>query len=173
MPRLQRTSGFTLIEMVISIIILGVMAGLGATMLGAGFKSYFVGEQALRLAPLARNSMERIVRELRPACAAPSISGTGNIQIDFGVIDSDSGSCDEPAARSIRLSGSTLQLRVDGTWHTLVSGVSRVSGNSLFTSQSDPDSSCKSVQIEYQVSSSGSGNLPLRTTVFLRNVECA
>jgi prepilin-type N-terminal cleavage/methylation domain-containing protein len=172
MPRLQRTSGFTLIEMVISIIILGVMAGLGATMLGAGFKSYFVGEQALRLAPLARNSMERIVRELRPACAAPSISGTGNIQIDFGVISS--GSCAAPAARSIRLSGSTLQLQVDGTsWHTLVSGVSRVSGNSLFTSQSDPDSSCKSVQIEYQVSSSGSGNLPLRTTVFLRNAECA
>lgn len=62
---LRQVSGFTLIELVISIVLLGLLAGVGVTMVSDSFDTtrYINGGQAS--AAEARYALERIERELR------------------------------------------------------------------------------------------------------------
>ena len=60
-----RLAGFTLIEVVITLIIIGVLATIGATLMSRGFLSYFVGSEIARDDAQGRLALERMARELR------------------------------------------------------------------------------------------------------------
>jgi len=60
-----RFAGFTLIEVVITLIVLGVLATIGATVMSRGFLSYFVGREIARDDAQGRLALERMARELR------------------------------------------------------------------------------------------------------------
>ena len=60
-----RFAGFTLIEVVITLIVLGVLATIGATVMSRGFLSYFVGREIARDDAQGRLAFERMARELR------------------------------------------------------------------------------------------------------------
>ncbi len=64
------TAGFTLIEMIMTIVILGVIATLGATMMGDSMLAYFAGRDLTELDTRGRMAVERLTRELRAARSA-------------------------------------------------------------------------------------------------------
>lgn len=155
--------------MVFAIVVLGIMAGLTADLMGGGMRAYVSGREALVVSPVARVAMERIVRELRPACDA-SITITGN-QIDFTV---PNGNCTTPVARSIRLTGTTLELQVaGGDWNPLAKNVTQLDGDDVFSAVvTDPASACRTIDIQFRVTGTGDVVVPVRTGLFLRNFQC-
>jgi prepilin-type N-terminal cleavage/methylation domain-containing protein len=71
----SRSAGFTLIEVVITLIVMGVLATIGATMMSRGFLSYFVGREIARDDAQGRLALERMARELR------AVRGTADLVI--------------------------------------------------------------------------------------------
>jgi prepilin-type N-terminal cleavage/methylation domain-containing protein len=70
-----RSAGFTLIEVVISLIVVGVLATIGATVMSRGFLTYFVGREIARDDAQGRLAFERMARELR------TVRGTADLNI--------------------------------------------------------------------------------------------
>jgi prepilin-type N-terminal cleavage/methylation domain-containing protein len=70
-----RSGGFTLIEVVITLIVIGVLATIGATLMSRGFLSYFVGREIARDDTQGRLALERMARELR------TVRGTADLNI--------------------------------------------------------------------------------------------
>jgi type II secretory pathway pseudopilin PulG len=54
-----------MIELVMSIVVVGVLASLGATMLGGGFASFFLSRETTQNDWQGRLALERMTRELR------------------------------------------------------------------------------------------------------------
>jgi prepilin-type N-terminal cleavage/methylation domain-containing protein len=76
-------SGFTLIEMVITLIIVSIVASVGVVSVSNGFNAYLTARAIEPLASNARVVLERLRRELRNAQTCTGISqpgGTGTIQ---------------------------------------------------------------------------------------------
>jgi prepilin-type N-terminal cleavage/methylation domain-containing protein len=71
----SRSAGFTLIEVVITLIVLGVLATIGANVMSRGFLSYFVGREIARDDAQGRLAFERMARELR------TVRGTADLNI--------------------------------------------------------------------------------------------
>ncbi|MBF0415778.1 MAG: prepilin-type N-terminal cleavage/methylation domain-containing protein [Magnetococcales bacterium] len=72
------TAGFTLLEMVMVIAVLGIIAGVGAPVMLAGYRAYFLGSDVQQLDTTGRMAMERILRELREADNATLSVGSGS-----------------------------------------------------------------------------------------------
>ena len=70
-----RAAGFTLIEMVVTLIVIGVLATIGATVMSRGFLSYFVGREIARDDAQGRLALERMARDLR------IVRGTADLNI--------------------------------------------------------------------------------------------
>jgi MSHA biogenesis protein MshO len=58
-------SGFTLIEVIMTIVILGIVAALGVSMMGGSIEAYVAGRDHLDADWRARVALERMTRELR------------------------------------------------------------------------------------------------------------
>ena len=82
-PPPRRASGFTLLEMVMVIIILGVMAGVGTPVLMAAYQSFLLGSNIQEADTRARLAMERMLRELRGASIASLTDGADASSITF------------------------------------------------------------------------------------------
>jgi len=63
-------TGFTLIEMIMTIVILGVIVALGANMIGGSMLAYFAGRDLTELDTRGRMAVERLTRELRAVRSA-------------------------------------------------------------------------------------------------------
>lgn len=80
--------GFTLIEMVVVIIVLGIIAGLGALILRGGFNSYFAERDISAADGQAQTALARMTRELRTVRTAstadlPVMTSTSMTFVDF------------------------------------------------------------------------------------------
>ena len=73
--RRRATQGFTLVELVIGIVLLGVIAALGSVMLREGFNAYFAGRDLTDADWQARVALGRMTRELREAQDREDIVG--------------------------------------------------------------------------------------------------
>lgn len=74
---LLRQFGFTLVELIVVIVVLGIVASMGAVVVRDGLLGYLRGREITSADWQARLALERIARELRDV--APSSAGVGNI----------------------------------------------------------------------------------------------
>ena len=79
----RHNPGFTLIEMVVTLLVGAVLFGLGATVISGGFRTYFLGREITQNDWQGRLALERMTRELRtvrtPTPADLDISAAGQI----------------------------------------------------------------------------------------------
>lgn len=62
---LPSARGFSLIELVVVIVVMGIIAAVGANILGEAFQAYFLGKDTVVADAQARLAIERMTRELR------------------------------------------------------------------------------------------------------------
>jgi len=79
--------GFTLIEAIISIVIAGVLATLGATLMSGGFRTYFLGRELAQDAAQGTLAVERMTRDLRAVRSAADLTTIGASTITFVDVD--------------------------------------------------------------------------------------
>ena len=75
--------GFSLIEVILVIVILGIIVGVGAQFMGTSFQLYFSSRDNLNVDAQARAALERMTRELRAIRPATSLTMTPATQITF------------------------------------------------------------------------------------------
>ena len=61
----SRTTGFTLLEVIMTLVVIGALGAIGATVMSRGFLNYFVGREIARDDTQGRLALERMARELR------------------------------------------------------------------------------------------------------------
>jgi prepilin-type N-terminal cleavage/methylation domain-containing protein len=61
----SQNKGFTLVEIVITIVLVGILAGIAASILGRGIQSYSIEQVRVDVYYQARLAMERMAREIR------------------------------------------------------------------------------------------------------------
>jgi prepilin-type N-terminal cleavage/methylation domain-containing protein len=85
---MKKENGFTLIELVLVIVLLGILASGGATLLAEGFNSFFKGRDITEADWQARVALERMGRDLR-AIRSPSdiASSSSATSITFTNVD--------------------------------------------------------------------------------------
>ncbi|MBI5026527.1 MAG: prepilin-type N-terminal cleavage/methylation domain-containing protein [Nitrospirae bacterium] len=114
--------GFTLIEAIIVITIIGIIAGVTAMVITEGTKGYIFSESRNEALDQARIAMERMTREIRNTRDNQSICNATATNIDFYGFTDDTAN---PVKRiEFTLSGTTnIQRRENaGTWYNLASG---------------------------------------------------
>lgn len=73
-----KKSGFTLIEVILVILILGIVISVGGTLMGFGFKGGFASKDSIYAASIARVSIERMSFDLLSARNATTTDLTPN-----------------------------------------------------------------------------------------------
>jgi len=68
--------GFTIIELVMVIVIVGFIFGLAGSMLATGFRSYFLSQNITTSASMSNIAMSNIMREIEGATSFSSIGST-------------------------------------------------------------------------------------------------
>ena len=84
--RCYAARGFTLLEVVITLLLLGLFAGVLSTFVSSGFKAYFHGQELNESAAQARLALARMTRDVR-ALKPSQIQVAGSTYLSF--IDSD------------------------------------------------------------------------------------
>lgn len=75
--------GFSLIEMILVIVIVGIIASVGAQLMGTGFQLYFTGRDTLSVDAQARVALERMTRELRTVRPATGLTMLPATEVTF------------------------------------------------------------------------------------------
>jgi MSHA biogenesis protein MshO len=74
--------GVTLIELVVTIVVLGILAGIAAVILVPSYEAYFASQRRTQLADVADAALRRLVRDVRLALPnSARVGGTGRIEI--------------------------------------------------------------------------------------------
>ncbi|MBF0178931.1 MAG: type II secretion system protein [Magnetococcales bacterium] len=75
----KRPAGFTLIEMVMTLTIISIVAGVGATSMIGGFNAYLTARDMEPMASNARLALQRMSLELRNSVSCTGISQPGGL----------------------------------------------------------------------------------------------
>ena len=84
--------GFTLIEVLMTLVIAGVLATIGATLMSGGFRTYFLGRELAQDASQGTLALERMTRELRTvrSATAADLPTMGASAVTFFDVDGNS-----------------------------------------------------------------------------------
>ena len=166
----QNQKGFSLIEMMVVVVILGVIVLALVTFFTGGTKSWVAGQSQLEAQRNARQAMDRMVREIREGNEIMSNSDNYSITVYIPPFPSE-GIAEYYVFYA--LSGTTLQR--DG--NPLIDNV-QINGESIFkyynndgTEVNPPDSTVSKIHINLKVDVDKDSNpdITLNTDVNLRN----
>ncbi len=79
----SRSGGFTLIEAIITLIVVGILATIGATVISGGFRNYFLGREIAQDDAQGRLALERMARELRAVRSTADLDISVANQVSF------------------------------------------------------------------------------------------
>ena len=82
--------GFSLLELIMVVVVLGIVAAVAAPFLSASFQSYFIGKDISETDSQARVALERLSRELRSVRAPTDLIITSGGDISFTDVDGNS-----------------------------------------------------------------------------------
>jgi prepilin-type N-terminal cleavage/methylation domain-containing protein len=163
--------GFTLIEMIVVIVILGILSTLAALIIIQGVNVYSTGEQLSNVQYQAGLAMDRMVREIRlirtPANITITSALTDMTQLQYVDINN--------ATIGFRLNAGQIQRTQDGgaTWQPLATGISATGGN-IFTYFDNTGASTTTkanlwlIQIKF-TATQGTENVTMLTTLHPMN----
>jgi|GEM_PF-3273472 prepilin-type N-terminal cleavage/methylation domain-containing protein len=154
-PILLRSQGFSLIEMVISIIILGILVVYTFSFMGSSMETYVRVREHKVLYDEARLALRRMADELQDADRSAPITVTPNTGISFTKRHLS------PVVVTYTLSGGVLNRVSGGQTHALTGNVQ--------TFNPSVDGTTKVVTLELVQSVPGGGNIRFRTAVYPRN----
>jgi prepilin-type N-terminal cleavage/methylation domain-containing protein len=175
----HRQGGFTLVELITSIVLIGAMAAVGATMISDNMTIAINANSASTSADQARYAMQRVARELREVSYSTAVSG-GAYAISSSLA---SGATSITFTRSIAGTPTTVTLFRDGSTLKLQYGTNAASvlvpnvtafsltfldGSNVSTGLTT--TTVRAVQVSLTVADSGSGlAIAQRTRIALRN----
>jgi prepilin-type N-terminal cleavage/methylation domain-containing protein len=112
---LKKQIGFTLIELIIVIMILGIIAGIGSKILSQAFLGYFDNKYLVESDWQARLALERMQRDIRAIRSTADISTATATQLAFIDTNSDTITYSLSSAKLYRQTNSnTAQVLADG-----------------------------------------------------------
>ncbi|HWR73764.1 MAG TPA: prepilin-type N-terminal cleavage/methylation domain-containing protein [Nitrospirota bacterium] len=163
-----RSKGFTLIEIVVTIVLVGIVTGIAAMIIMQGAQSYSIEQSRGEAHQQARFALERMAREIRliRSRTASDISTWNNVALEYFDING--------TQIGFQLSGGNIQRRENGgAWQTLATGISTPGADffTYFDTTGNPPAvvtSLWTVQIDL-IAAQGLETLTLRTTVHPRN----
>jgi len=83
----RRYAGFSLVEMVVVIVLVGIIAAIGSQMLGMTLQSFVLGKDVLKGDWQARVALERLTRDLRMVRASANLTIAPATAITFSDTD--------------------------------------------------------------------------------------
>lgn len=114
--------GFTLVEVILVIVLLGIIAAVGAQIMGAGLQSYVAARDSLGVDAQARLALERMTRELRAVRSPAGLTLAPSNEVTF--VDADGatvryclamvGGCPGTTAGDLMRNGQPLASGVSG-----------------------------------------------------------
>jgi len=162
LPRkLKGKSGFTLVEVIVSLLLVGLVGTFSLFFLADGIEGYFITQKSADSAFKAQIALDRIRLELIDM-GQLTASPVSNSLIQY---TSTNGQL--PGSRALKFFGSTLYLVVDGTDYPLVDGVS----NALLTVEDkNLDSDLKNEVAYIDIGFTLETTLPYTIRVYPRNL---
>ncbi len=116
-PTAQARSGFTLVEVIVSLLLVGLIGTFALFFLADGIEGYFISRQAADAAFKAQVALDRIRLEL---LAIENLSANPVADTSIQYTSSDA---ELAGSRALLFSGGSLYLRVDGTDYLLIDEV--------------------------------------------------
>lgn len=138
----MRSAGFTLIEMIVSLVLLGIIFTAAALFFSTMMRGYSESELAASTAQAAEIAVDRMVEELKDASGTiTALDGSGNPTTSgAATVTYTSSDALLTGNRAIVFSGGNLSIRVDGTDYLLLEGVNTF-GVDLVEADIDGDTS--------------------------------
>lgn len=156
--------GFTLLEMVLTIIILAIVGTIGAQLLSGGFSAYFTSQDLMTVTKQGEYAVQRMARELRSAQSCAGVTVTSG-QISFKDSAGTNISFSQIAGTVVRSEGGVNRLLLEN-----------VVDRSLIFQNPAPGKPLCLVQIDFSLQktlAAGGGQttglLPFQSSVFVRN----
>lgn len=118
---LKQYQGFTLIEIVIVILILGIIIGMSSSLLSQGLASFSAGENIANASWQGQLAIERLSQDIRLIRSNTDVTTLGANNFAFTDVDGNT--------ISYALSGTSLNLTQNGNAETLADGVQSLAFN--------------------------------------------
>jgi prepilin-type N-terminal cleavage/methylation domain-containing protein len=165
--RNPQSKGFTLIEMVIVIVLVGILATIAATIIMQGVRAYSDEQSRSDAHYQARLAVERMSREIRLIRGNADISVMNGTLLRFTDING--------SQMGFRLNGGNIERTEDNavSWQMLATNITGTGGN-IFTyldnngATTAAPASLWLVQIQF-IATQGTESIDMRTTVHPRN----
>ncbi|PKP59123.1 hypothetical protein CVT91_07250 [Candidatus Atribacteria bacterium HGW-Atribacteria-1] len=154
---IKNQKGFSLIEMMVVVVILGLIVLGLVTFFTGGAKSWVAGQSQLEAQRNARQAMDRMVREIREGNSIASSSNTTSITINYPASFGKSA-----VTYSLSLSGTTIN-------RDAVPLINNVETLNFSYPDAPIDSSKVHILLEVDVDDDGNPDVTLNTNVNLRN----
>ncbi|MFH1414389.1 MAG: prepilin-type N-terminal cleavage/methylation domain-containing protein [Candidatus Omnitrophota bacterium] len=116
---MKQRKAFSLIEMIMVMVILGIIAGIGAPLIAETGRGWLLHVQRKEMSESARIAIDRMTREIRRIKDTTSVITASNTAFQFVNIDDENITFDS--------SGTTLRRTIDGTTNELADNLDSIS----------------------------------------------